>query len=113
MPPEVYMAKKHFFFRLIAPRPTFAADMTGEERALMKQHAEYVRTFFEGGQVLAYGPVLDPSGAFGVALLEVNDEAEAHKFAKEDPTILAGMNTYTITPMMIAACQAPRASTTA
>jgi len=104
---EVYMAK-HFFFRLIAPRPTFAADITGEERALMKQHADYVRTFFESGMVLAYGPVFDPAGAFGVALLEADDEAAAHKFAKGDPSILAGMNTYTIAPMMIAGCQAPR-----
>jgi len=107
------MAKTHFLMRLIPPRPTFGADMTAEERGLMQQHIAYVRTFFDGGQVLAYGPVLDPAGAFGVALLEVNDEAEAHKFAKEDPSIVAGLNTYTITPMKIAACQAPRASTTA
>jgi uncharacterized protein len=105
---EVYMAKKHFLMRLIPPRPTFGADMSAEERGLMQQHIAYVRTFFDGGQVLAYGPVLDPAGAFGVALLEVDDEAEAYKFAKEDPSIVAGLNSYALTPMIIAACQAPR-----
>jgi hypothetical protein len=28
----------HFFLKLIAPRPTFAMDMTGEEKALMKSN---------------------------------------------------------------------------
>jgi uncharacterized protein len=102
------MAKQHFFMRLIPPRPTFGVDMTDEERGLMHQHIAYVRTFFESGQVLAFGPVLDPAGAFGVALLEVNDQAEAEQFAKNDPTIRAGLNTYALVPMRVAACQASR-----
>jgi uncharacterized protein len=102
------MAKQHFFFRLIPPRPTFAADMTEEERALMRRHLAYVRTCFDRGQVLAYGPVLDPAGAFGVALLEVDDPAEAQQFAKDDPAIRAGLHTYAIAPMILGACQSSR-----
>jgi hypothetical protein len=38
------MAKEHYFFKLIAPRPT---DMTDEERRLMDRHARYFQMHFE------------------------------------------------------------------
>ena len=94
--------------RLIPPRTTFAADMNEEERALMGEHAAYMRRFYEAGTVLAYGPVLDPAGAFGIALLEVADAAEAIAFGDGDPTVLAGMNRYSIAPMIVAGAQGSR-----
>jgi hypothetical protein len=33
--------KKHFGFKLISPRPTFANDMPQEERDIIKQHMAY------------------------------------------------------------------------
>jgi uncharacterized protein len=99
------MAKQQFFMRLIAPRPMFPGSMTAEELALMGQHKEYVARAFEAGKVLAYGPVLDPAGAFGVALLEMDDLAEAETFCRKDPSIVGGMNTFTLAPMMVAASQ--------
>jgi uncharacterized protein YciI len=104
------MTGHHFFFRLTPPRPTFAQDMTAQERALMGEHAAYMKVFFDSGAVLGYGPVLDPAGSFGVALLEMTDLAEAERFAQGDPTIKAGMNSYTICPMIIAASQPSRAT---
>ena len=53
----------HFFFKIIPPRPTFAQDMTADERGLMMQHAAYAKDLFDRGQLLAYGPVLDPGGS--------------------------------------------------
>jgi uncharacterized protein YciI len=102
------MAKMQFFFRINPPRPTFAADITEQERALMKLHAEYVRGAFDKGMVLAYGPVLDPAGAFGMALIEAQDLAEVKAFARLDPSIQAGLNGYSIFPMRIAAAQGCR-----
>ena len=102
------MSKQQFFFRLIPPRPTFADDMDDDEQELMRQHASYVQECFNEGFVLAYGPVHEPDGSFGLALLEVNDHAEAVRFGDNDPTVLAGLNRYTIAPMHIAAAQAPR-----
>ncbi len=32
------MAKKYYALKLIPPRPTFAQDMTPEERNIMQQH---------------------------------------------------------------------------
>jgi hypothetical protein len=33
------MQKEHFSFKLIPPRPTFPADITPDEAALMQQHS--------------------------------------------------------------------------
>ena len=38
-----------FVFRLNAPRPTFALDMTDEERAIMGRHAAYWQPFIDSG----------------------------------------------------------------
>jgi len=32
------MAKQHYFFKLIPPRPTFIQDMNDDERRLMDEH---------------------------------------------------------------------------
>jgi uncharacterized protein YciI len=103
------MAKQQFFFRLIPPRPTFPQDMDERERALMSEHAAYMPRFFDTGEVMAYGPVLDPEQSFGIALLEMADQAEAEPFAQGDPGVKAGMNRYTIAPMHIAGAQGSRA----
>jgi hypothetical protein len=48
-----------FVFRLTAPRPTFALDMSNEEREIMARHAEHWRPWVESGQMVIFGPVLD------------------------------------------------------
>jgi len=103
------MPKQHFFMRLVPPRPIFPGSMTEQELDLMKQHVRYVTQGFDAGVVLAFGPVLDPAGAFGIALLEVDEAAEAEEFARKDPSIVGGMNTFTLTPMKIAASQSSKA----
>lgn len=98
----------HLFMRLVPPRVTFVQDMTPEERALMEAHAEYLRGFFEQGKILAYGPVLAPRGPFGIALFDVESEAEARGIMDRDPTIESGLNTYELEPMRVAGARAPR-----
>jgi hypothetical protein len=56
-----------FVFRLKAPRPTFALDMSDEEREIMARHAEYWRPWVESGQMVIFGPVLDASGSWVLA----------------------------------------------
>ena len=99
---------QHFFFKLIPPRPTFATDMSDSERALMLQHVSYIRTFYDTGRVLAYGPVQASEGSYGFAVLEMPDAAAAEAFATNDPTILAGLNRYEIAPMRLGGAQASR-----
>jgi uncharacterized protein len=100
------MNKQHYYFKLVPPRPTFAQDMTAEERALMEEHGAYCAREFEAGKLLLYGPVLAPDGAFGVGILEVTDEAEARQFGENDPSVRAGLNRFEIYPMRVAASRA-------
>jgi uncharacterized protein len=100
------MAKQHYFFKLIPPRPTFPRDITEDERKLMDQHAAYFQSQFEAGTVLLYGPVMARDGAFGVGILEVEDEAEARRFGEGDPSVRAGMNQWEIYPMRVAGARA-------
>jgi len=56
----------------------------------------------------AYGPVIAPEGAFGVAILEVADEGEARHFGENDPSVRAGMNRFEIYPMRVANARAKK-----
>ena len=57
----------HFLCRLTPPRPTFLADMSGEERELMARHADYWRSYVEVGRVAAIGAVGKAPGQSRVA----------------------------------------------
>jgi uncharacterized protein len=100
------MAKQYFYIRLIPPRPTFASDMSADERTLMQQHVVYFRGLFDQGQVLIFGPVLDPTDNFGLGVLEVDDLTEAERCMAQDPTVLAGLNRFRISPMAVGAARA-------
>jgi uncharacterized protein YciI len=99
------VAKQYFYVRLIPPRPTFAKDMNADERAMMQQHVVYFHRLFGQGKVLVFGPVLDPADNFGMAVLEVADEAEARALLDGDPTIVAGMNRFSLNPMVVGAAR--------
>jgi uncharacterized protein len=77
----------HFLYKLIPPRPTFPGDMTDEEGAIMQEHFGYWAGLIRERRAVAYGPVMDPKGTFGIAVVEVEDEAEAQRFAEGDPAI--------------------------
>jgi len=72
----------------------------------MGEHSVYCEQQFEAGKLLAYGPAMAPGGAFGVAILEVADEAEAWQFGENDPSVRAGMNRFEFYPMHVAAARA-------
>jgi len=65
-----------FVFRLQAPRPTFAVDMTDEEREIMGQHAAYWQPYLDSHQMVVFGPVLDDTGSWGLGVVEAEDEHE-------------------------------------
>ncbi len=79
-----------FVFRLIAPRPTFALDMTDEERTVMERHAAHWQSFIESGQMVIFGPVMDAAGSWGLGVVEADDEDELRAFAAGDPAVTSG-----------------------
>jgi len=103
---DLAMNKQHYYFKLIPPRPTFPGDITDQEKTLMDEHGAYCEQQFSAGKLLAYGPVMAPGGAFGVAILEVTDEAEARQFGENDPSVRAGMNRFEVYPMRVSNARA-------
>jgi uncharacterized protein YciI len=79
----------HFFIKLTAPRPTFAADMNETETKIMQDHARYWRQRQDAGEVLMFGPVLDPKGPYGIGVVALADEVAARDFAGADPAMMA------------------------
>ena len=52
-----------FVFRLITPRPSFALDMSDEEREIMGRHAAHWQPYVEAGRMVVFGPVLADTGS--------------------------------------------------
>jgi uncharacterized protein YciI len=98
------MDKRHYYLKLIPPRPTFPHDMTEDERRLMQEHVAYMQAHFDAGRLLIYGPVLGPE-AFGMGVFEVPDELQAHQIMENDPTVRGGLNRYELHPMRVAAAR--------
>jgi uncharacterized protein len=74
-----------FVFRLKAPRPNFALDMSDEEREVMGRHAAHWQPYIESGQMVIFGPILDSTGSWGLGVVEADDEDELRAFAASDP----------------------------
>ena len=91
------MEKKHYYLKLNPPRATFMTDMNTDERLIMQQHVEYWKPYVNDGTVIVLGPVFDPKGGFGVAILAVDDENQLNNLVAHDPA--NGLNTYEIYPM--------------
>jgi uncharacterized protein YciI len=77
----------HFFYKLIPPRRTFPMDMTEAEGAIMQEHFAYWSGLVDEQKVVAYGPVMDPNGMYGIAVVGAEDEATARSVASNDPAI--------------------------
>jgi uncharacterized protein YciI len=90
-----------FVFRLIPPRPGFAFDMSPEERAIMIEHAGYWGELAERGRAVAFGPVNDPAGSYGIGIVLAEDLADAQELGDADPAIRSGRGFRTeIAPML-------------
>jgi uncharacterized protein YciI len=94
------MSVPAFVFRLQSPRPTFALDMTEEEREIMGRHAAYWRPLVESGQMVVLGPVLDTTGSWGLGVIEAEDEDELRAFAANDPAVTSGTATIELGKML-------------
>ena len=81
--------KRHFLIKLIPPRPSFAQDMTNEEKQLMQRHVAYWTGLVETGVALVFGPVADPAGSYGIGVVEVEEEHVADLTAN-DPVATSG-----------------------
>ena len=91
---------RYFFYRLNPPRPSFMMDITPAEAGLMQAHGLYWRGLMAKGMVLAFGPVADPKGTFGIAVVQLEDGTDARLLADNDPVIKSNSGfSFEIHPM--------------
>jgi uncharacterized protein YciI len=79
-----------FVFRLKAPRPSFALDMSDEERDVMGRHATHWQPYIDSDRMVVFGPVLDNTGSWGLGVVEAEDEDDLRAFAARDPVVVTG-----------------------
>ena len=91
--------KKGYFFKLNPPRSTFMQDMTDEERVTMQKHVAYWAPYVQDGTVLALGPVMDPNGGYGIAIIRVDSDEQLQQLLANDP--VNGLNKYEVHPMRV------------
>ena len=90
------MSQTLFLFRLIPPRADFAQTMSPDEQRAMAGHQDYWRRLMRDGRVVVYGPVADPEGVWGLGVLRAADRAEVLEIGDNDPSVLAGVNTFEV-----------------
>ena len=77
--------------RLHPPRPDFPEGATAAEEQAMARHAVWWQEMADEGQAVAVGPVLDPQGVWGLAIVWADSERGALKLVEGDPVIAAGL----------------------
>ena len=90
----------YFVCKLVAPRSTFPGDMTPEEGALMGAHMAYWAGLAASGKAIVVGPVADPAGFWGLAVVDVGGEADVQAIVTDDPVTRDGSGfRYEVHPM--------------
>ena len=90
----------YFLCRLIPPRSDFMTTMTPEERGIMQAHVGYWSGKVATGNALAFGPVADPKGGYGIGIIKVSDPAEMEALRAADPAMQANVGfSYDVLPM--------------
>ena len=72
-------------------------DMTSEERDTMQKHVAYWAPFVQNGTVIVLGPVMDPNGGYGIAVVVVDSDEQLNDLIANDPA--NGLNSYEVHPM--------------
>ena len=91
------MNKQQYFLKLNPPRPSFMMDMSDDEKNTMQAHVAYWMGLLNEGIAIVFGPVMDPTGAYGAGVVSVNDEEHLKQLIANDPA--NGLNRYEYYPM--------------
>lgn len=89
--------KMHFYLKLNPPRASFMMDMTDEERGIMQKHVAFWNDYIKDETVIVLGPVMDPKGGYGIAVVSVDSEDQLNQIIAKEPA--NGMSSYEIYPM--------------
>lgn len=90
-----------YFFRLVPPRAMSLPHMRPDELEVIDVHVAYWAGLMERGHVLAFGPVADDTGNYGVGVIQAETPEQARAIADEDPAVTSPLLSFTttVTPM--------------
>jgi uncharacterized protein YciI len=73
--------------------------MSDQERAIMSQHVGYWQKLLESGRAIVFGPVNDPAGSWGLAVVEADSEDDVRALGNADPAITSALATFEVCAM--------------
>lgn len=85
---------KYYLCKYIPPRPDFLSTMSADESGWMKQHGAFLDELLDKGLIVAHGPVMDPSGGYGVSLYQIGDDQDIEAITATDPIVKNGAGHY-------------------
>jgi uncharacterized protein len=88
--------RSHFIYVVRPARAGFVDAMTDEEQSVMGEHFAYLQELLADGTLMLAGPCLDR--AFGIAIFEADDAAEAERIMRADPAVVRGVFTAELHP---------------
>ena len=65
----------------------------------MARHVEYWGGLTERRTAVAFGPVGDPAGSWGLAIVEALSEDDVRALGLADPAVTSGISTFEVYPM--------------
>jgi uncharacterized protein YciI len=90
---------KYYLCKYMPPRADFLATMSADEKEWMAQHGAYLNQLLDDGLIVAHGPVMDPSGGYGMSLYRIDDGQDIALLTAQDPIIQNGAGHYEHHPM--------------
>ena len=82
---------RYYAFKLFPPRPSFPADITEQEAAIMAEHVAYWTDLLNAGTAVAFGAVADPAQTWGLAVVEAGPDTDINALREHDPVIRHGL----------------------
>jgi uncharacterized protein YciI len=89
----------YFLYKLLPPRPDFDRTMSERERLAMGQHIGYWTSLTNKGTAVVFGPVADPSGVWGFAVVAAESEDDVCRLGDADPVVSTGIASYAVYAM--------------
>jgi uncharacterized protein YciI len=89
----------YFLYKLLPPRPDFDRTMSEREQVAMREHIRYWTDLTDKGKAVVFGPIADPAGVWGLAVVAAESEGEVHRLGDADPVVNAGVARYAVYAM--------------
>jgi len=86
---------------LRATRDEMPIEPTAEESRIVGEHFAYLQRLRDEGKLLLAGPSVVPGDTIGIAIFEVDDEAEVRALVAADPAVVNGVMTAEIRPLRL------------